>query len=435
MKPLFAGLAAAFALAAVIGVSATVAQKDPAMTAAAPLVTAAGLTCTITAARAGADVQIGKDEAKIYEVACAEGMGYAIIAKAKSTEPPTAYNCLQALTPGADGKPTALVCKLPANANPQMGLQPMLAKAGRGCQVDKARLIGVGQTQTYYEAACKDGTGLVLLAPNKPDGPALVAANCLQFAPDSKAHCTLTTPVTELAVVDGLAAATGKCTVKDKRFVVSDASGTDYFEVACTDGKGYILHADGSGKLKETIDCAVASGIAGGCTMTDTRAALTQQNALYTGIAKKAGFNCDVSRYAPFPTSGGDNEIVELQCSNRPDGGVGVFPLRGGAPHVYDCLRSLGQGFRCTFTHADALYGKLNGHLQSLNKGSCVVNGARYYGSSTDMDFVEVSCADGGPGWVIEYPKSAEKPDRVLNCAQAANVGAGGCQLPTNVKH
>jgi hypothetical protein len=297
-------------------------------------------------------------------------------------------------------------------------------------------LIGVGQTQTYYEVACKDGSGVILMAPNKPDGPPIVAANCLQFGPDSKAKCILTTSATQLGMVDKLAAATGKCTVKDRRFVATDAAtSNDYFEVACTDGKGYILHADASGNLKETIDCAQASGIAGGCTMTDTRAALTQQNALYTGIAKKAGFNCDVSRYAPFPTSGGDNEIVELQCSNRVDGGVGVFPLRSGTPKVYDCLRSQGQGFRCTFTKTDALLPKLSGQLQAMNKGSCVVNGARFFGAATDADFIEVACADGGPGWVIQYPKTSEKPERVLNCAQAGALGAGGCQLPTNVKH
>ena len=435
MRPLAIGVSAALVFAGLIAATATFAAKDAATDAVTPLIAAAGVRCTPTAARVGASVMTAdKAPAKIYEVACSEGMGYVFIAKTKGDEAPTAYNCMMAAQPGPDGKLTALACKLPENAHPELGLQGLVTQTGRACQVATARLIGVGATQTYYEVACKDGAGFILQAPLKPGGPPLSATSCLAFGPESKVKCTLSTPAAQLAAVDALAAATGKCTPKDKRYVATDSAGTDYFEVACTDGKGYVLHTDVSGHLKETIDCAVAGGIAGGCTLTDSRAALTQQNALYTDIAKKAGFSCDVSKYAPFPASDNNNEVVELQCSNRPDGGVGIFPLRGGKGRVYDCIRSVTAGYRCSFTKDEAVLPKLNAQLRGLNKGSCVVNGARPFGSSDTADFIEVSCADGGPGWVIEYPKASESPSSVLNCAQAASFGTGGCKLPTNVK-
>ena len=141
-----------------------------------------------------------------------------------------------------------------------------------------------------------------------------------------------------------------------------------------------------------------------------------------------------MTRYGPIPVNDKSNEVVELQCSNRDDGGVGVFPLRGGKGRVFDCIRSVTEGYKCSFTKETAVLPKLNAQLRGLNKGSCVVNGARAFATGDTLDYIEVSCADGGPGWVITYPKTSDSPNGVLNCAQAAGFGTGGCKLPTNVK-
>lgn len=439
MRPLVIGVSAALALAAAIAASATFAAKDPNIDVVAPLIVQAGVTCTPVEVRMGPGDVVNPDKStgKLYEVSCQEGMGYELVKKNNTKTPELGFyqNCMQAAQPGPDGKPGNAVCKLAGNAHPEQGLQSFVTQSGHSCQVDKARIIGAGPNKIYYEVACKDGTGLILTTPRKPGDPAIAANSCLKYPPESNVKCILTSQADQLKVVDALATATGKCTAKDKRYLGEDATGSQYYEVACTNGRGYVLHADAAGQLKETIDCAVASGIAGGCTLTDTRAALTQQSALYSEIAKKAGFNCDVAKYAPFPVKDTANEVVELQCSNRPDGGVGFFPLKGGKGRVLDCLRALANGYKCSFTSETAVIPKLNAELRALNKGSCVVNGARAFGAGETADFVEVSCADGGPGWVIQYPKASETPSGVLNCAQAAGFGTGGCQLPTNVKH
>jgi hypothetical protein len=142
-----------------------------------------------------------------------------------------------------------------------------------------------------------------------------------------------------------------------------------------------------------------------------------------------------VSKYADFPALADGTEVVELACSNRPDGGVGFFPAKG-APTVLDCLRAGAQGYACSFSDVSPLFSKLSDQLKAKGKGSCVVSGARSYAqTSAGADLIEVACADGGPGWVVEYPAGASLPSELLNCVQAAAMGGGGCQLPTNKKH
>ncbi len=74
--------------------------------------------------------------------------------------------------------------------------------------------------------------------------------------------------------------------------------------------------------------------------------------------------------------------------------------------------------------------------LAAKGKGSCKVSDARPYGAKTGAGayMVEVACSDGGPGWVIELAPTSDTAVDLLNCAQAAKLGGGGCQLPTNKK-
>ena len=44
-----------------------------------------------------------------------------------------------------------------------------------------------------------------------------------------------------------------------------------------------------SGDVKPAIECAVADGIGGGCTLTNARQAQTDQDALYAKLAHAAG--------------------------------------------------------------------------------------------------------------------------------------------------
>ena len=412
------------------------------MAAAPGLIKATQIPCALSEARFMFDaIGADKGKAKVYEVACHEGLGYVIVAPESAGTIPVIFDCM-ATTQPVRGKPNPMACRLSGNAHAANGLNTIMARSGRACAVEKGRYLGSTEDQNIYEVACHEGGGYILKAARAPGGTT-TANTCLAYSANSNLKCVLLTPEQQLGAVAGLIAASGNpCTMTNKRYLGSTAARHDYFEVACSGGKGYMLEVDPAGKLAAATDCLQAADIGGGCTLTDTRQALTAQDGSYSDLAKetygdlarKAGFDCAVSRCADFPPKANGAEVVELACSNRSDGGVGLFPTTG-RPEVWDCLRSRAEGYTCSFSSESNVYGKLTSQLKA--KGTnCVVNDARPFGrTSAGADLIEVSCADGGPGWVLEYPPHVAEPGALRNCAQAASSGGGGCQLAANKAH
>lgn len=390
------------------------------------LLTAGGYSCQLADAR-----WIGSDKtSQYYEIACSAGMPGVIVAA--KDQAPKLHNCVDTSAPTAEGKPNGLACKLPGNANPAASLQPLVAKTGAACTVEKARFIGSSPTASFYEVACQGGAGYILQA-DLPVDPAkgAMATTCLQFDAGDKLACELTTRESQLAVVDTLAASSGKnCSVKDRRYILTTKDGARYFEAACTDNKGYVFEQKADGSLGRTIACIDAGFVGGGCTMSDTAAAKTEQNALYASLAAKAGYKCALEKYGVFNAPAG-KEIIELKCTDRPDGAIAIFDAKGG--NVFNCAVAEAQGYRCNYSTKETGYAAVTGDLKKLGKSDCTVSGARGMEKKTDTaNYLEVACSDGLPGWVIGYAAGTSKPTEVLSCLQAQ--GLGGCKLPTNVK-
>lgn len=447
MRPIGLGLIAAIALsiatptlAAPKAEGVNEMQRKAGMAKAPEIIAKSGLACGLTDARFVGSSDEKKDGVKVttafFEVACSEGLGYIIQAKSDGSEPLT-YDCVATSAPamGADGKPqkNSLSCILPGNANPSAGLQPLVAKAGKVCAIDKARYIGQSPTNVYYELACKSGSGMVMLAslPAKADRT-VTAMSCISFGQSGKS-CELTTPEQNLQPIKALMSKSGKaCAVNNLRYVLSTVDGSEYYELACEAGDGYMLQIKNDDLFK-TIKCADAAFVGGGCTLTDAREAETQQAGLYSSLAKKAGFDCDVAKYAIFPVQGNDKEVVELACKNRADGAVGIFPTAANVkPQILDCVRSQLAGYRCSFSKQDAVYPKLTNSLKAMGKNSCTVSNTNPIGRAENSEFLEVACSDGLPGWVFEYTVGVDAPKSLLSCTQAKNIG-GGCKLPGNV--
>jgi hypothetical protein len=437
------GLIAALAAVVLTPVAALAqsAKLDPKMVtkgmAEAPaLIPATGMACTLKNALylGGATDAKTKVKTEGYEVACNEGMGFVILS-ASGAAKPQVQTCLETARLGPDGKPSNIACKLPENRDQTKALQPFLAKASVDCVSTKARAIGSTADQMFFEVACENGKGYILATgvPATVDKPIQVDP-CLAFEAGNQLACTLTDASGQLnTVVDSLAAKSGKnCAVKGRRYILSSKAGDNYYEVSCNDGKGYVLQEASNGSLTNTIDCGQADNIGGGCKMTDSRTAATAQNALYTRLAKAAGFNCDVAKYGALPSTGGI-DTVELQCSNRPDGAVGLFGRDAASTKIYNCVESEVAGFRCSFTKLAPLFPKLSADLKTLKPTTtCVVNDARVIGASPDEGFVELSCTDGMAGYVMGINKGDMKPKEALSCGQAKGIG-GGCKLQTNV--
>lgn len=404
-------------------------SREAGMKDAPALIQATGAGCTVSDARfIGEDKKAGS---KYYEVACNEGMGFALIAKKDVA--PQIYTCLESSQPGPDGKVGGLACVLPGNANPGAGLDAYVKKGGVTCDIENTRAIGSGAKNSYFEVACKGGSGYVVqtTAPMNLSGD-VVVNSCLLYEEGGNVSCKLTNRQTQLGVVDTLNAGAGtNCAIKDKRYVLSTKT-DNYYEVSCADGKGYMYQqTTASGAFARAIPCAQAAFVGGGCTMTDAVAAQTEQAGFYSKLATKAGFPCDVEKYGMLPSADPKKEVVELKCKGSEVGGIAVFTATGGT--VYDCLSAEFNGFRCSFTKKDTQYARLSQDLVGFNKASCKVSDARIIGSTDNEGFVEVACSDGLPGWVLGYPTGVAKPaaKEFLSCAQAKGIG-GGCKLPTN---
>jgi len=404
------------------------AQRKQGMAEAPAVVQAAGLNCQVSDARF-----IGKSkdpktkaETSFYEVACGSNMGFVL--QAATGAPPAAFSCIEMAPPaGQPAKEGAISCVLPGNADPKAQLAPLLATAGVQCLPENARGIGQTKTNTILEVACQGGTGYVLIAsaPLDTTKPA-EAQNCLNFDESGgNVKCELTDRATRLAVVDNFAKQ-ANCAVKDRRFIGNSKDGSDFFEAACQDGKGYIFKVS-KGQLAQTWGCAQAQGILGGCTLTDARQASAEQAVTYTKLAQAAGSNCQVEKYAVFPPRpGSTDEAVELVCKDG-SGAVGLFPATGKG-QVVDCGRALALGFKCS-QGTDRGFASLTADLKKHGKSTCTVSDARISGQTPKGTvMVEVACADGLKGYVIEY---TTKPT-VTAVGASGCAFAGGCQLKGN---
>jgi hypothetical protein len=454
MRPIRVGLAVALMLSILAPVGAwAAAAKAPAVTiskesrtkglADAPaLITAAGSDCQLDDARFIGEGTDGKTKVKqgVYEMACKASEGLILVKKGDEV---SAYTCLQADQPQPDGKPSTTRCDLPANADPKVGLVPFIAKSQVTCAPDKVRAIGQSPSNAYFEVACSDHPGgyvLVTSAPPRLD-KAVSAEPCIMIPDTANVKCQLTDRAAQLSVVDKLGAAAGKpCVIKDggRGFIGAATSGKIYYEEACADGKGFILVEAPNGSLSETIPCVEGDGVFGGCKLTDTRQAKTEQAGLYTDLAKKAGFDCAVSGYAPLPgfSEIPDAEVVELACSNRKDGGIGFFGATAASPSgVYDCARAQLVGYRCTLTKVADAYPALTADLKAVGKNTCTVSESRPVGITADKEgFLEVGCSDGLQGYMLKYPVKVPTPmvpNAAIVCSQASGI-AGGCTLPGN---
>ena len=440
------GLAAAMSLAVMAPAAVMSAPKKPAaaaaggldpkalaagMAAVPALLTQSGVSCTLDQARLiGEDKKSGQS---YYEFSCSVGVGGVLVAN-KSGATPAYYNCLETNRPQPDGKPSSLFCKLPGNADPKAQLAPFVAKTPIACPIANARSIGSSPTNTYFELGCADGSGFILVtsAPMSVDKDVKMNT-CLAYEGGGNISCELSTREAQLAVVDRLMASSGKtCAITDKRYILTTINFSTYFEVACGDGKGYVIERNAAGALARTIDCANAPSGAE-CTLTDAREAKTEQAGLYSRLATKAGFQCTVGKYAMFPSRARE-EVVELQCTNRPDGGVAVFDADGNG-RVSNCVLSLLDGRKCSFSDQAAAYPAVTADLKAMGKSTCTVSEARPIGRSAAGDgYLEVGCSDGLPGWVLVYGAGSNKPREVLSCKQAAGTG-GGCKIANNLRN
>ena len=391
-----------------------------------PVIQAAGVLCTpdkIAFRGSGKDNKT-KAVITVFEASCKEGLGYVFLNTA-GTPKPQAFDCLSA-------KASPQACGIPENADPKKGLAMRAQAAGRTCDPTQADYLGtsVSTGESFYELACNGGGGFRLGL----TGPKAAVNDCVTLI-GTPLECKLTPKDAAIISLKPAVQASGKtCAMKDARYIgASTENGDAFYEIACTEGPGFVLALNDKLGFKREIDCSKAMGIGGGCKMTDVTVSQTADAATYTKLAAKAGYPCEVSKYRFIGTDKENREVVELACSNRPDGAVAMLS-DGGKSVIYDCVRAGAIGQECKLSDPSILYPKYSQALVAKGKGTCKVSGARFIGASPTAEYIETACTDGLPGWVIAFDPGTDKAQELLNCKQAAASNIP-CKLPGNTAH
>ena len=226
--------------------------------------TANSISCQITEAALKGQTAEGH---KLYEVACANDLGYLALTSAE----PMILNCLeisetQRRTLAAD--PAAQVgpkCELPANDNFMPVLTSYAQQAGVACSVDQATIIGKRAGSDVYEIGCAGSDGYQIAKENG----AWSKTSCLELA-SANVTCNYTTKEEQIADVTKWFAGSdaAACNISNVRYMGGNANGA-FYEAACNGSDGVITRLNAEKQVQQVYPCAEAAQIGGGCKLTD----------------------------------------------------------------------------------------------------------------------------------------------------------------------
>lgn len=376
----------------------------------------------------------------LYEVACTGGPGYLVLdATTPQTVPCIANNASVEARRAADPEAEAgVLCELEANTDLTRVVQPFIAASGIACTVDGARWIGqTSAGQDRYEIGCAGADGYWLEV-NTAAGTVHRTLSCLQVV-GAGATCGLTTPAEQAAWVASLAASSGRaCAATQARFV-GQGEGRRYYEVACSDGPGFMVRTGDDNAFQAVVECADAAGIGGGCTLTDAATVAATAGQRYQQMLADAGVTCayQANGTPRQEAEGARRLVVEYQCSDRPWGLVAFLPQGGqGELLTIDCLAASQLIGGCQLTANSVISERLTG-LMSARQRPCTVAEFRRTGTveSDDPargtpggDVVELRCEDGS-GFIAVVRPERNEIGRVQSCETSARNDGEECQL------
>lgn len=233
------------------------------------IVAATGLSCQVTEAN---QVGVNDERQAVYEVGCATGPGYILIA----STPPQTYDCIElkgqaeqarARDPNAD---VGQQCAMPKNLDTLAVLTGYVAQAGLTCTVDEGAILGKsGAGNVVYEVGCGSAPGYWL----ERQGTAWVTTDCLQIV-STGSTCRFTTAAEQAAAFQSKLAdtAASDCQVTQVRAIGQNPNGSFYEAKCAAEGQGYIARIK-DGVTAQVYACSIAQGIGGGCTLTPAPAA------------------------------------------------------------------------------------------------------------------------------------------------------------------
>jgi hypothetical protein len=247
----------------------------------------------------------------------------------------------------------------------------VLASTSFACKPADAAQVAAGpetiggktvDTKTY-EIACDGGLGYFLIAqsPEKPTGFSCFAADAARAADVAQGRkpgisCSLPANADLKAMATSALARQGKtCQVHDIRWMGQNAkAGTEFTEIACTDGAGYVLKLLQPAMAGQAMvfTCADATKQGLPCKLTNApTATITVQT--FKDALSQHGIACDATNVRVIGKQNtSKRHVVEFQCPQQPKGLVALIPLSDStAPfQTMDCAAAAKQKIGCTLT-------------------------------------------------------------------------------------
>lgn len=189
------------------------------------------------------------------------------------------------------------------------------------------------------------------------------------------------------------------CNVVD---AVSPGSAGDIniYEVACTEGLGYLL-TDGAEPTSR--NCIIVAQQAEDARAADPRAAPQvtcelpeNQNTdqIMAGYIQAAGITCQVDETRWIGRTQAGEERYEVSCAGA-DGYWLRVNSRGEYEGRLECVEVLSGGGQCTLTTPEEQLATYQARFASNAPGACAVEQGRYVGGNEQYRFYEVKCAEG----------------------------------------
>lgn len=219
--------------------------------------------------------------ASVYEVACAEGMGY--ILESQGNELPAGNSCVHAedarARDVAKGAKPGFFCTLPENKD-VYAYVARLIQSGKGaaCTVKDLQWFGRSDAthSEYSEAVCKEGNGYLVRTPEPGSQGPTTVMSCAEAA-EQGIKCGLTdagpvkTPLTLDTFRAALAQKGVSCKIDQIRLVGREEVRKRYVvEYRCADQSASVVAfvpLEGSTALYDAIDCAKAAKSGVVCTL------------------------------------------------------------------------------------------------------------------------------------------------------------------------
>lgn len=387
--------------------------------------TMAGVTCELAGS---AEVGELEDGGYLYEAACAGGPGFLVT----GGETAEAFDCLHLassaqLNPPAEDE-TATTCTLPANLDRASMVAPVARAAGISCRVDDALYMGVtADSKGRYEIGCAGADGYWV---DVDSAGVATPTSCLTVTASDGA-CIYTTPEEQLATIRARFAGADRtdCTIEQGRGVGATPT-SEFYEVKCAGGQGYMLRTSLAGEFERVYPCAEADSIAGGCKLTDLSGLRSSLSERRKAQLAANGVICTSTNEIKIGQERGEDgrEVVEFACAERPTGVVAFLPAQGNDDvSIQDCIAATQRGVTCQATPVETLRATLSASIKAGGT-ECTVSQFKSKGSLGEGvgDSVEVKCEDGS-GYLVDVPANRAAPSAVRPCA--ALSGEEQCTL------